>query len=37
MLFGVDLVHTHDLLLRFAECAVVAIAALLLIGRIFLR
>jgi hypothetical protein len=31
------LIQSHDLVLRFAECAVIAVVVLLLIGRIFLR
>jgi hypothetical protein len=29
--------QSHDLLLRFVECAVVGVVVLLVIGRIFLR
>ncbi|MEN3341587.1 MAG: hypothetical protein V7644_991 [Actinomycetota bacterium] len=31
------LIQSHDLVLRFAECAVIAVVVLLVIGRIFLR
>jgi hypothetical protein len=33
----VVLIQSHDLVLRFAECIVIAVVVLLLIGRIFLR
>ena len=36
-LYVMVLIQSHDLLLRFAEAAVIGIVVLLLIGRIFLR